>query len=134
MLEHLAELAFDVPEAGGPAVNLDEGLHLLPRPRIFGSEALSARSPGVSELLPAAYLELSPADARGLGVEPNGRVRLSGSETLFTVRIDPHLVSGCAAYAPGLKGCEDLRPGLCVEVEVVHATAPQTIAREGGAS
>jgi NADH-quinone oxidoreductase subunit G len=43
---------------------------LLPLQEVFGSDELSALSPPVAELIPAAYLTLNPADAQRLGLDP----------------------------------------------------------------
>ncbi|EED34264.1 NADH dehydrogenase i, g subunit [Luminiphilus syltensis NOR5-1B] len=99
-----------VPEAATPSSIDAATLELIPRPAIFGSDELSARSAGVRDLMPDAYLELSVADAKTLGVEAGDGVVLGGSDTAFEVRIDPSLRRGCVAYAPGLNGCIGLVP------------------------
>jgi NADH-quinone oxidoreductase subunit G len=82
-----------------------DGFELLPRPRIFGSDELSARSPGVADLVPRAYLQLNPADAAELGVAAGDGIDVDGVEGSFEVLIDDALRRGCAAFAPGIEGC-----------------------------
>lgn len=98
------------PTAARPTQTLTERetLQLIPRPNIFGSDELSARSAGVRELVPDMYIELSPADAEGRGLGAGDGVMIDGIDGAFVVRIDPALCSGCAAYAPGLAGSTDL--------------------------
>lgn len=90
------------------ASNPVRGLELIPRPRIYGSDELSAQSAGVRELVPDAYLELSDADAQALGVSAGDGISVAGVDGAFEVHIDPNLVHGCVAFAPGLAGCSDL--------------------------
>ncbi|MFK7828269.1 MAG: NADH-quinone oxidoreductase subunit NuoG [Congregibacter sp.] len=95
-------------DASVAAAHNPDALELLPRPCIFGSDELSARSAGVKELVPEAYLELSKEDADVLGVSAGDGVRIEGSESAFEVRIDHALRRGCVAYAPGLTACSNL--------------------------
>lgn len=85
-------------------------LELLPRPHIFGSDELSARSAGIHELVPEAYIELNPEDAKRRGVRSGDGVQIEGISQAFAVRVDASLCVGFAGFAPGLAGCEDLRP------------------------
>ncbi|MFN2289273.1 MAG: NADH-quinone oxidoreductase subunit NuoG [Chromatocurvus sp.] len=90
------------------------GWQLVPQPVLFGSEPLSALSPGVCELVPAAFLSLAPSAAATLGVAAGDGVRVGDAGPGLEVRIDPALVSACAGYSLGLAGCEDLAPGTRV--------------------
>lgn len=110
--------ATTVPEAATPSSVDTPALELIPRPTIFGSDELSARSAGVRDLVPEAYLELSATDAKALGVEAGDGVLLGNGETAFEVRIDPSLRQGCVAYAPGLAGCIGLVPRSSVALSI----------------
>ena len=94
---------------------------LFPVPVLFGSEPLSARSPGIAELVPAGFVVLAPADAAALAVDEGDgvTVTLDGEAAAavdLAVRIDPALAPGCAGYGLGLAGSEALRPGAAVSL------------------
>ncbi|MFN2328215.1 MAG: NADH-quinone oxidoreductase subunit NuoG [Chromatocurvus sp.] len=110
----------DLPErvaaATAPASATDDGggWQLVPQPVLFGSEPLSALSPGVRELVPDAFISLAPSAAAALGVEAGDGVRVGDAGAELEVRIDPAMVSACAGYSLGLAGCEDFAPGARV--------------------
>ncbi|MDZ7783038.1 MAG: NADH-quinone oxidoreductase subunit NuoG [Halioglobus sp.] len=81
---------------------------LVPRPRVFGSDELSAMSPPIAALT-VTCLELSPADAESLGVADGDGLTVDG-ETTLEVRINPRMVAGCAGYSAGCPGTAGLRP------------------------
>lgn len=81
---------------------------LVPRPRLFGSDELSAMSPPVAALT-VTCLELCPADAEALGVTDGDGLTVDG-ETTLEVRINPRMVAGCAGYSAGCPGTQALRP------------------------
>lgn len=125
------------PTASKASTRDSSALELLPRPRIFGSDELSAKSQGVRELVPAAYLELSQDDAQALGVTAGDGLHIEGIDGAFEVHVDPHLRKGCVAFAPGLEGCAELTPRA--QVVVRQATDWQRadaalIASDGAAS
>ena len=125
LLDDQADAPVPAPVAASKPAT--EGLELIPRPRIFGSEALSAMSAGIRDLVPQAYLEFGPDDAAALGLEAGDGARVAGVATAFEVRIDPALRAGLVAFAPGLAGCEDLLPRSSVSV----APAPDWQRRDG---
>ncbi|WP_439105868.1 NADH-quinone oxidoreductase subunit NuoG [Congregibacter sp.] len=102
--------------SASPRPTSENALELIPRPRIFGSDELSALSEGLSELIPRAYLEFSPADASLHGLEAGDGVTVDGGTVAFEVRIDPQLRQSCVAYAPGLAGCQELKPRTVVQI------------------
>lgn len=132
----------DAPSVGfdsvGPSgIAAENGFELIPRPRIFGSDELSALSDGVSELVPRAYLEFSPADAAALAIKAGDGVVVNGGAAAFEVRIDPQLRDRCIAYAPGLTGCETLIPRSAVEISKAPDWEPRVdtlIASDGAVS
>jgi NADH-quinone oxidoreductase subunit G len=87
---------------------------LVPSPVLFGSEPLSALSPGARELVPDAFLILGPDDAASLGVDAGDGVTVGEQGPSLMVRIDAAMATGCAAYGPGLAGCAGLEPGASV--------------------
>ncbi|RLA48802.1 MAG: NADH-quinone oxidoreductase subunit G [Gammaproteobacteria bacterium] len=99
---------------------------LVPRQRIFGSDELSALSPGLAELVQPGFIEICAADAQLLGVtEGDGLVVTKGitkgategvttgvDNTLATLeaRINDSMAVGCAGFSVGLAGVQNLRP------------------------
>jgi NADH-quinone oxidoreductase subunit G len=76
---------------------------LVPRYHLFGTEELSAHSPGAAELAPKPCVFLSRQDAGRLGFEAGDRVEVSFGDIRLgiTVAIGPELPSGVAAYPCG---------------------------------
>jgi NADH-quinone oxidoreductase subunit G len=94
------------PDAGSSA-----GLwQLVPRPRIFGSDELSALSPGLAELVVPAFIELCPADADGLGVAAGDGVEVGDGLATLEVRVNATMTPGCAGYSIGFAGTANLAP------------------------
>ncbi len=83
---------------------------LVPRQRIFGSDELSALSPGVAELVEAAFIEVCAADARMLGVSTGDGIVVNNASATLEVRINDAVVPGCAGFSIGLAGAENLLP------------------------
>jgi NADH-quinone oxidoreductase subunit G len=77
---------------------------------IFGSEELSALSPGVAGLCPKPYVALHPEDGSALGVVEGGMVKVAvnGSTYSLNVRIVPSLPRGVAGLPVGLPGAPAL--------------------------
>lgn len=78
--------------------------HFVALYHIFGSEELSAVSPGIAERTPAPYVGLHPEDAGELGFREGDLMRVvinSGIQQL-TVRIVPGLPRGVAGLPVGL--------------------------------
>ena len=83
----------------------DEWL-LVPVDHIFGSEELSALSPGIAQLTPAPYLALSASDAAGANIQEGEKVVLAmdGLHQALPVRFLPSLPRGVAGLPVGLPG------------------------------
>jgi NADH-quinone oxidoreductase subunit G len=81
---------------------------LVPRQRIFGSDELSALSPGVAELVEPAFIEICDADANAVGVRAGDGVEVGASLATLEVRINDSLAPGCAGFSSGLAGTENL--------------------------
>ncbi|MCL6106366.1 MAG: NADH-quinone oxidoreductase subunit G, partial [Actinobacteria bacterium] len=95
---------------------------IVPLYHIFGSEELSAFSPPVMELAPAAYVALAPDDAAGLGAAAGSlaEVILPGGSLRLPVRIIDSLPEGTAGlpvYLPGLEGI--VSPGGFARIRVM---------------
>jgi NADH-quinone oxidoreductase subunit G len=82
---------------------------LVPRPQIFGSEELSALSPGIRDLVGLAFIELRAADAASLGVTEGDGIAVGDSGATLEVRINDSLAESCAGYGHGLAGAEDIQ-------------------------
>jgi len=92
---------------------------LVPRYRIFGSEELSALSPGVAELVAPACIEVNSAAARELGVRDGDRVQVGDGLATLPVRVNDRIAGGCAGYSAGHDGTGELRPGVSVSLRRV---------------
>jgi len=77
---------------------------MLPLYHIFGSDELSALSPGVAELTPKCYIALNPDDASKLNLlkESRAEVTISGEKITLPVKIRIDLPEGTAGIAAGL--------------------------------
>lgn len=77
---------------------------VLPIYHIFGSDELSALSPGIAELTPMCYLALNPDDASRLNLikESKAEVTISGEKFILPVKIKIDLPEGTAGIAAGL--------------------------------
>ena len=83
---------------------------LVPRQRIFGTDELSALSPGIAELVEPGFIELRAADAQALGVIEGDGVTVDDALATLEVRINDSMAAGCAGYSVGLAGALDLSP------------------------
>ena len=81
---------------------------LVPRQRIFGSDELSALSPGIAELVEPGYIEISDADAAKLGVAQGDGLEVGDNLATLEVRINDAVAAGCAGFSLGLAGTDDL--------------------------
>lgn len=81
----------------------------LPLYHLFGSEELSALSPGIQQLTPQPYVALSPADAVSLGIEAGDplRLRTSRLQLQAVARILETLPAGYLGLPVGLPGFPD---------------------------
>ena len=82
---------------------------LVPRPRIFGSDELSAMSPALAELVSPGFIELCPADAAGLGIDTGDGVEVGDQLATLELRVNDSMAAGCAGYGAGLAGTGNLR-------------------------
>jgi NADH-quinone oxidoreductase subunit G len=109
---------------------------LVPRYRIFGSEELSATSPGIAELVQPAYIEISSTDARELGVTEGDGLSVSGGLATLEVKINDKLATGCAGYSAGHSGTENLAAADNVSLHRAQdwqrRQSQQLIASDGG--
>ncbi|MEQ8514588.1 MAG: molybdopterin-dependent oxidoreductase, partial [Chromatocurvus sp.] len=83
---------------------------LVPRQRIFGSDELSALSPGVKELVRPGFVELCASDAQQLGLAGGDGVEVGDGLATLELRINDAIAAGCMGYSLGLAGCENLQP------------------------
>ena len=81
---------------------------LVPRQRIFGSDELSALSPGIAELVEPGYIEIAASDAHLLGVREGDGVTVGEALATLEVRINDTVATGCAGYSAGLAGTHNL--------------------------
>jgi NADH-quinone oxidoreductase subunit G len=102
---------------------------LVPRPRIFGSDELSALSPGLAELVVPAFIELCPGDADSLGVASGDGVEVGDGLATLEVRVNAAMAPGCAGYSIGFDGTANLAPLARVELRRAShwQRAPQLI-------
>ncbi|MBN7795647.1 NADH-quinone oxidoreductase subunit NuoG [Parahaliea mediterranea] len=106
------------------AVEADEVL-LVPRYRIFGSEALSAISPGIRELVRPACIELCAADAERLGLADGDGVQVGDNAAALPLRIDDAMAPGCAGYTAGYRETAGLAPNTRQRLRrVAHFSPP----------
>jgi NADH-quinone oxidoreductase subunit G len=80
---------------------------LVPRQRIFGSDELSALSPGITELVQPGYVEMTSADAGMLGVSDGDGVEVDTAR--LEVRINDSMATGCVGYSIGHTGTHNLQ-------------------------
>jgi NADH-quinone oxidoreductase subunit G len=100
-----------IPEAFAPQAG---ELLLVPLHHIFGSEALSCISPGISQLSPKPYFGLSPEDAEQLGLEEGQEVKLmlGGRSQSFPLKLMPSMHRGIVGFPFGLpETAGQLTPG-----------------------
>jgi NADH-quinone oxidoreductase subunit G len=95
------------------ADNGGAGLVLAPLYRIFGSEDLSRRAPGIAALSAEACFALRAEDAAALGVADGDS--LSASGVTLRARIESSLAPGLLGYSAGYPQTAALRPGTKVK-------------------
>ncbi|MHB8993977.1 MAG: NADH-quinone oxidoreductase subunit NuoG [Armatimonadota bacterium] len=90
----------------------DEALLLVPLHHVFGSEELSAHSPGISELAPQPYVALHPREMERLALEQGQTVEVLTDHLRLRVPVEARddLPEGVAALTVGLPGL----PGLAL--------------------
>ena len=91
------------PPATGPA-RADDGFRAARVHDVFGSGELAGYSPPVLERAPAPYALLNSQDARDLGVEAGGGVRVEELDASLEVRLDDEIPRGVVALAQGWPG------------------------------
>ena len=79
---------------------------IVPLYHVFGSDELSALSPGIAERSPGPYLGLNADDAGSIGVGEDWNVRLTVADValVLPVRLVPSLPGGVAGLPVGLEG------------------------------
>jgi NADH-quinone oxidoreductase subunit G len=84
----------------------DDQWLVVPIHHIFGSEELSALTPGIQELAPEPYLALHPEDAADLQAEEGKEVALDIEDVIYRlpVKLVPTLPRGVAGLPVGLPG------------------------------
>ncbi len=98
------------PVAGGaiPAAfqPRDDEWLVVPVHLIYGSEELSARAPGVAELVPSPFVAVSPSDAERLGIGDGDEVEVvvGGATESRAARLVPELPPGTLGLPVGLPG------------------------------
>ncbi len=105
-----------MPVDAGPGGEGPGRWQLVPRPRIFGSDELSALSPALAGLVEPGYLELRSEDAAALGVTAGDGVIAGDSLAALEVRLNDSVAAGCAIYPCGLAGTHNLEPLAWVEL------------------
>lgn len=71
-----------------------DGVLIIPRPRIFGSEELSGLAPGIAQLTPAADIAMHPETAKKLGLAEGDMVEFAGRR--LPLRLDESITQGVA--------------------------------------
>lgn len=77
---------------------------IVPLNHIFGSEEMSAWTPGILQLAPPPYIALNPEDAKFLGAGAGSKVEVNvdGQPFSIALKIDPSLRQGTAGLPVGL--------------------------------
>ena len=108
---------------------------LVPVQRIFGSDELSALSPGIADLVEPGYLEINSQAASELGVKEGDGVEVDDSRTTLEVRVNDTVAAGCAGYGAGLAGTQNLVPLTRVSLRCARdwqRRTPELIGTDGG--
>ncbi|MDH4041658.1 MAG: NADH-quinone oxidoreductase subunit NuoG [Gammaproteobacteria bacterium] len=108
---------------------------LVPRPRIFGSDELSALSPAVAELAGPAVIELCSDDAAALGAAPGDGVEVGDGLATLELRVNDTMAAGCAGYSAGFEGTGNLEALAVVALRRSSSwqRRPQVIGSDRGA-
>ncbi len=113
-------------------------LLLVPLFHIFGSEILSALSPGIAELAPSPYVALPPAVAaeQKIAAGETIRVEMGGAALELPVKIVESLAKGTAGLPAGLPGMDHVAlPTWCAVRKILQTSPlapPQTGEGVGG--
>ena len=105
------------PETPGAFAPAQGQWQLVPRYKIFGSDELSALSPGVGSLVLPGFLEINGADARALGVTEGDGLSVGGGLATLEVIINDSIPEGCAGFAAGHSGTANLAAGDNVSLQ-----------------
>jgi NADH-quinone oxidoreductase subunit G len=108
---------------------------LVPKPRIFGSDELSAFSKGLQELIEPPSVEISSHDAEQLGVADGDGLVIGDLEATLEVNINDSIAAGCVAYSAGFTGTFNLSAGKFVTLNKAadwKRRRPQIIGSDGG--
>lgn len=87
------------------AFRADAGAWLLvPCFHIFGSEELSRRAPGISQLVPPAFVALNPTDGARIGLQPGELMRVAIGSSVYELALvlRPDVPRGVALLSAGI--------------------------------
>ncbi len=93
----------DIP---GPFAPRGNEFFVVPLYHVFGSEKLSALSPGIGERVPSPYIALNTEDAKSKALSQGEEVRIDFGVVSFRlpVELDPLMPRGAAGFPFGLPG------------------------------
>jgi NADH-quinone oxidoreductase subunit G len=93
----------EIPSAFSP---LEGEFLFVPFYHVFGSEELSVKSAGITELAPAPYAALSSQDASKMGLKSGGpfKFEIGGEEYCLPLKVDDSLPGGIAGIPAGVPG------------------------------
>ncbi len=122
------------PDAAAPLAIRPGQWLLVPRPRIFGSDELSALSPALAELVVPGFIELCPADADTLGAIDGDGIEVGDGLATLELRVNRTMAMGCAGYGSGCSGTGNLTPLASVSLRRAHGwqRRPQLIGSDRG--
>jgi NADH-quinone oxidoreductase subunit G len=127
LLEPHSEAQPEFFSAVPPACEPHEGrLLLVPLHHIFGSEPLSAMSPGIAELSPRPYVAIHPADAAEQNIDAGEMVRIEseGINLELIAKFEVSLPRGAAGMPIGLPGMKRVDFPAWVAIKKTSPLAP----------
>jgi len=95
---------------------------VLPLYHIFGSEELSAQSPGIKERVPEPYICLNNTDALNAGITEGNILEIffNGEKHQLPVRLNAGLPNGVAGLPKGLQGTAGIQFPLWITLDRVN--------------
>jgi NADH-quinone oxidoreductase subunit G len=98
---------------------------LLPSFHIFGSEELSRLAPGISQLVPRAFIALNAADGVRIGVKPGELIRVAIGNSVYELELSlrPEVPRGVALLPAGISPID----GISLPASGTLAPAAATI-------
>jgi len=81
-----------------------DGWLLVPCFHIFGSEELSRLAPGISELVPRAFIALNATDGARIGIKPGELMRVAIGSSVYELELSlrPDIPRGVALLPAGI--------------------------------